>query len=102
MTTASTLEIVGFGEAMVLFQPEGGAPLETASHLAVHVAGAELNLCVAAARLGVRAGFCSRVGADAMGARVLAEAGRLGVDVALVAIDPAHPTAVFLKDVRPD
>ena len=96
------LDVVGFGEAMALFQPSAGETLESAATIEVHVAGAELNLCAAVARLGLRAGFCSRVGADPLGARVLAEAVRLGVATDLVDIDPGHPTGLFLKDAKPD
>jgi 2-dehydro-3-deoxygluconokinase len=96
------LEIVGFGEAMVLLQPDPGQDLATADHLGVHVAGAELNLCAAAARVGLRAGFCSRVGDDPFGARVIAAAQALDIDTSLVTVDPRHPTGLFLKQVLPD
>lgn len=95
-------DIIGLGEAMVLFQPPAGAALDDTATVEVHVAGAEINLCAAAARLGAVTGFCSRVGADPLGARVLAEARALGVDTTLVAVDEDHPTGLFLKDVRPD
>jgi 2-dehydro-3-deoxygluconokinase len=100
--TGAPLEIVGFGEAMVLLQPDPGDDLATAERLGVHVAGAELNLCAAAARVGARAGFCSRVGADPFGDRVIAAAQALDVDTRLVAVDPEHPTGLFVKQVRPD
>ncbi|WP_262285403.1 sugar kinase [Micromonospora sp. MA102] len=96
------LEIVGLGEAMALFQPPPGQLLADTAAVEVHVAGAELNLCTAAARLGVRAGFCSRVGADPLGVRVLAAAQAAGVDTSLVAVDAAYPTGLYLKDVLPD
>ncbi len=102
MAVTRQLDIVGFGEAMALFQPFDGADLRTAAQVGVHVAGAELNLCAAAARVGLRAGFCSRVGDDPLGDRVLDHARSLGVDTALVAVDSQRPTGLFLKDVRPD
>jgi 2-dehydro-3-deoxygluconokinase len=95
-------DIVGLGEAMVLFQPPTGAALNNTATVEVHVAGAELNLCAAAARLGAATHFCSRVGADPLGARVLAEARALGVDTTLVTVDPDYPTGLFLKDICPD
>ncbi|GIF51825.1 2-dehydro-3-deoxygluconokinase [Asanoa ferruginea] len=95
-------DIVGLGEAMVLFQPTDGEPLDTCTTASVHVAGAELNLLAAAARAGARAAFCSKVGADPFGGRVRAAAAALGVDTDLVATDPAFPTGVFFKDIRPD
>ncbi|WP_433085212.1 PfkB family carbohydrate kinase [Dactylosporangium sp. CA-052675] len=113
MTTAATASgglgslprgpiVVGLGEAMVLFQPASGESLASCSTTTVHVAGAELNLLAAARRAGVRAAFCSRVGADPFGERVLAAAAALGVETDLVAVDAARPTGVFAKDVRDD
>ncbi|MEU4477877.1 sugar kinase [Micromonospora sp. NPDC023966] len=96
------LEVVGLGEAMALLQPPPGDSLAATATVEVHVAGAELNLCTAAARLGVSAGFCSRVGADPLGVRVLRAARVAGVDTSLVTVDAAHPTGLFLKDVLPD
>ncbi|GIF69037.1 2-dehydro-3-deoxygluconokinase [Asanoa ishikariensis] len=95
-------DIVGLGEAMVLVQPVGGAPLDACAMASVHVAGAELNLLAAAARAGARAAFCSRVGADPFGRRVLAAATALDVDTDLVATADDFPTGVFFKEVRPD
>ncbi|MDG6108943.1 sugar kinase [Dactylosporangium aurantiacum] len=94
--------IVGLGEAMVLFQPADLLPLEECRTASVHVAGAELNLLAAARRAGARAAFCSRVGDDPFGRRVVAAADGLGVDAGLVGVDGARPTGVFVKDVRPD
>ncbi|MFF5232278.1 sugar kinase [Dactylosporangium sp. NPDC000521] len=94
--------IVGLGEAMVLFQPADLLPLEECATASVHVAGAELNLLAAAARAGARAAFCSRVGDDPFGRRVVAAAEGLGVAAGLVAVDGTRPTGVFVKDVRPD
>lgn len=97
----TALDLVGFGEAMVLITPSAGT-LETVDSVGLHVAGAELNVCAAAASLGLATGFASRVGADPFGQRVLAAARRLAVDASLVTIDDQHPTGVFFKDVHPD
>ncbi len=94
--------VVGLGEAMVLFQPADLLPLEECATASVHVAGAELNLLAAAARAGARAAFCSRVGDDPFGRRVVAAAGGLGVGAGLVTVDGTRPTGVFVKDVRAD
>jgi 2-dehydro-3-deoxygluconokinase len=61
-----------------------------------------LNVCAAAAALGARTGFASRVGDDPLGGRVRAAATALGVDTGLLATTTAAPTGVFFKDVRPD
>jgi 2-dehydro-3-deoxygluconokinase len=53
--------IVGLGEAMLRLSPPGPTPLVDARTLDVHVAGAELNVLVAASALGARGRFLTRV-----------------------------------------
>ncbi|GII32090.1 sugar kinase [Planotetraspora mira] len=95
-------DVVGVGEAMVLLQPEPGGDLASADRLGVHVAGAELNVCAAIARLGLSASFASRVGDDPFGDRVIAAVRTLGVGTGLMKRDGGFPTGVFFKDMRPD
>lgn len=92
------VELAGFGEAMALFESHS---FETAPTVAAKVAGAELNACAAAARLGVATAFCSRIGDDPLGARIRRELASLGVQD-LTAVDPQRPTGLFLKEIRPD
>lgn len=99
---ATPLDLVGFGEAMVLVAPSDGQPLESAEVTGLHVAGAELNVCAAAAALGARAAFAGRVGDDPLGRRVRVAATGLGVDTSLLSSVPTAPTGVFFKDIRPD
>jgi len=94
------LDVVGFGEAMVLVVPSG--PLAAATEAGLHVAGAELNVCAAVAALGATSAFATRVGADPFGARIIADVARLGVRTDLIDVDDRHPTGVFFKDVHPD
>ncbi len=93
------LELAGFGEAMVLFE---SSDLASASTVDVHVAGAELNLCAAAARCGISTALATRVGEDPLGERILREMGRLGVSTSLAAKLREYQTGLFLKEVKPD
>lgn len=95
------VDVVGFGEPMVLMQPPVGAELTLATSFEVHVAGAELNACAAVAALGGRAALVTRLGSDPFAARVEASAAGLGVDV-IAERDPTRPTGVFFKDTSPD
>jgi 2-dehydro-3-deoxygluconokinase len=97
-----TLDLVGFGEAMVLVTPPAGRSLATTATADLHVAGAELNVCAAAAILGLRAAFATRVGADPLGDRVRADAQRLGIQTELIVTETSYPTGVFFKEVQPD
>ncbi|WP_426518738.1 sugar kinase [Diaminobutyricibacter sp. McL0618] len=97
----AALDIVGFGEVLALLQPPAGTSLATAHHLDLHVAGAEFNACAAAAALGARAAFCTRLGTDPLAEQVVARANELGLEL-LAEADAYRPTALFLKDVKPD
>lgn len=94
-------DVVGFGEALVLLQPEAGASLGDAGSLDVHAAGAELNVCAAVASLGGTAALVTRLGDDPIAAHIKRAADRLGVELS-ARHDNARPTGVYLKDVRPD
>ncbi|GAA2878132.1 sugar kinase [Streptosporangium fragile] len=96
---AAAPDVVGVGEAMVLMQ---AADLSADDRFEVHVAGAELNVCAAVARLGLAAGFASRIGADPHGERVRRAAEALGVGTSLLNTDPARRTGVFFKEIRAD
>ncbi|MHB1614880.1 MAG: PfkB family carbohydrate kinase [Actinomycetes bacterium] len=55
------------GEALIALAPSDGRPLEEARVLEVSAAGAELNVAVHLARLGLPARFAGMVGADPWG-----------------------------------
>src|SRR5207248_6705440 len=54
------MDLVTFGEAMVRLTPANFQRLEQATSFDVYVGGGELNVAVAAARLGVAARWVSR------------------------------------------
>ena len=58
------------------------------------------NTAIAAARLGLRAGLLTRVGADHMGRFIREELVREGVDVRGVHTDPARLTALVVLGIR--
>jgi 2-dehydro-3-deoxygluconokinase len=91
-------EVITFGEAMVLLLGEPGLPLAQALDFRRQVAGAEVNVAVGLARLGHRAGWFGRVGADAFGAAVLGELRRDGVDVTRARVDDAAATGLLVRD----
>jgi len=51
------LDVVTVGETQVRFSPKGYQRLDQAHEMEVNAAGAESNVAVAAARLGMRAGW---------------------------------------------
>jgi 2-dehydro-3-deoxygluconokinase len=71
------------GETMLRYSPPGDGRLETADAFEVHVGGAESNVAVAAARLGVDACWLSRLPEGRLGRRIARRLRREGVEVAV-------------------
>jgi len=92
------LDVVTCGEPMVLFSPATAGPLRHVGFFTKHVAGAELNLSVALARLGLKVGYITRVGDDEFGRYVLACLRAENLDTSLVAADPCRRTGVYFKE----
>lgn len=88
------------GEALVALTPLEGS-LRTAPELAISAAGAELNVAVHLARLGLRSRFAGRVGSDAFGQRLRDAMRCEGVDDSALEEDPELPTGVYAKDPAP-
>lgn len=88
----SRLDIVAIGEAMVEFnQMRADDP---ATYLQ-GFGGDTSNTVIAAARLGARSGYVTRVGNDAFGRRLLELWNTEGVDTSGVAIDDDAPTGIY-------
>jgi fructokinase len=76
------IEVLCFGEAIVDFFPERrGIPLREAERFVRHLGGAPANVAVGLARLGVRSGVMTLVGADEFGAFLVNGLEAEGVDV---------------------
>lgn len=99
--TAMTADVVCLGETMALIAPDPPRPLATAERLVLGSAGAESNVAVGLARLGTPAQWCSRVGDDPLGRRVLADVAAAGVGTDLVRISANARTGLMLKDPQP-
>jgi 2-dehydro-3-deoxygluconokinase len=79
------MDLVTFGEAMLRLTPPGFGRLEAARSLDAYVGGAELNVAVAGAHLGLRARWVSCLPENAIGRMIAAAAREEGVDVSKVA-----------------
>src|ERR1051325_3816369 len=92
--------VIGLGEVMVLLLAEQAGPLREATTFRRHVAGAEANVAVGLCRLGLSAGFISRVGQDEFGAAIQFRLRGEGVDISHLASDPDAPTGLTFRDRR--
>jgi 2-dehydro-3-deoxygluconokinase len=73
--------IVGIGETLIRLAPGGGEILESAHAYSVHVGGAESNVCVNLAQLGVPTAWISRLPANPLGRRVAESLRGFGVNL---------------------
>ena len=89
--------VVTVGESMVLLDAPASGRLGAA--LPVGIGGAESNVAIGLARLGVDCAWVSRVGDDALGTFLAREIRAEGVRV-VATRDPAAPTGLMVKEHR--
>jgi 2-dehydro-3-deoxygluconokinase len=78
------LDVVTVGETQVRFSPKGYLRLEQAQEMEVNAAGAESNVAVALARLGMRVGWISKLPDHPLSRLIVGELRRHGVDTSRV------------------
>jgi len=98
----SGLDVLTAGEALVLLAAQAPGPLEDVEQFRRFCAGAELNVAIGLARLGLRVGYLSRVGDDAFGRALLGAMRREGLSPEFVAVDRARSTGFMLKSLADD
>lgn len=99
MTTSTphALDAVTIGEAMALFIARETGDLAAAESFIKRIAGAELNVAIGLARLGLKVGWVSRVGDDSFGRFTLQQLAKEGVDHRQVTVDNRYRTGFQLK-----
>lgn len=78
------MDVLTLGETMVRFSPPFGESLESAPTFHADPGGAESNVAIALARLGLKVGWISRLPDNALGRRVGGQIRRHGVDISRV------------------
>ncbi|MEU9507917.1 sugar kinase [Micromonospora sp. NPDC048170] len=91
-------DLLTVGETLVSLRSAG--PLAAGGPLTMHLAGAESNVAVGVARLGHRAAWVGRVGADEFGEYALRQLRAEGVAVDGVSRDPDRPTGLMFLERR--
>lgn len=86
------------GEPLISLTPPEGIRLGDAHDVLVSTGGAEANVAIALAALGVATRFAGRVGDDALGRRIVRSLEEAGVDTAHVERVEGRPTGLYLKD----
>lgn len=90
-------DVVTFGEAMLLLVAAQPGPLETVESFHKRTAGAETNVAIGLARLGLQVAWASRLGQDSMGRYLLDSIRREGVDCSQAALVPGARTGMMFK-----
>ncbi|MGA8784578.1 MAG: sugar kinase [Polaromonas sp.] len=93
----SALDVITFGEAMMLLVADRPGPLEGAQAFYKRTAGAETNVAIGLARLGMKVGWASRLGTDSMGRYLLAAMTAEGIDCSHVICDAGQKTGFQFK-----
>ena len=97
-----TLDVITVGEAMVQYAAQQAGPLEDVANFSRVTAGAELNVAIGLARLGLRVGYISRLGNDSFGRHIAQVLDREGVDRTHVGTDATHATGFMIKSRSDD
>jgi 2-dehydro-3-deoxygluconokinase len=93
----ATLDVITYGEAMMLLVADRPGPLELAQSFHKRTAGAETNVAIGLARLGLKVGWASRLGTDSMGRYLLAAMQAEGIDCSHVVCDASQKTGFQFK-----
>nr|WP_184309505.1 sugar kinase [Anaerosolibacter carboniphilus] len=92
------MEVVTFGETMVMFNPDSTGPLRYVHNYNKTIAGAESNVAIALARLGHQVGWFSKLGDDEFGRYIKSVIMGEGVDVSRVVVDESRQTGLVFKE----
>jgi 2-dehydro-3-deoxygluconokinase len=92
------LDLLTVGEPLISLSATGR--LAASPSLRKSIGGAEANVAIGLARLGLRTGYVSRVGDDPFGDEIVRTLRGEGVDVSRVQRSPQRPTGVMVKELR--
>lgn len=98
---AKILDLIAVGRSSVdLYGQQIGGRLEDMASFAKYLGGSPTNTASGGARLGLRTGLLTRVGADHMGRFIREQLAREGVDIAGVLTDAERLTALVILGIR--
>ena len=99
--SSKMLDLIAIGRAGIdLYGQQIGGRLEDMTSFAKYVGGSPTNTAIGAARLGLRTGLVTRVGADHFGRFIVEQLQREGVAVDGVLSDPHRLTGMVILGIR--
>lgn len=94
------VDVITFGETMLLVDPAESGPLKYISEFSKSVGGAESNVAIGLAKLGHNVNWFSKLGADPHGEYIQSFVRGEGVDTSSILLDPDAPTGIMFKERR--
>lgn len=94
------MDVVTIGDGMITFDPATKGPLRFVNTFERKIGGAELNVMLGCARLGLQAGWISRLGKDEFGRHIVNTVRGEGVDVSEVHLMNGYATSLNFKEVQ--
>ena len=91
-------QLITIGETMAAFTPDSVGALRYVQNFGICTAGAESNVAVGLAKLGLEAAWVSRLGTDEFGCFIRNQLRAEGVDCSRVIYDPDHRTGIMFKE----
>jgi 2-dehydro-3-deoxygluconokinase len=98
MEAAEPVRVITAGETMALVVPPSPGRLRHATSLSLSIGGAESNVAIGLARLGIPASWISVLGDDELGELVLHRLRAEGVDTSGVRRIADRPTGLYLRE----
>jgi 2-dehydro-3-deoxygluconokinase len=94
----SKMDVVTFGESMVVFNPNINGPLRHVHTFTKSLGGAESNVATAIAKFNLSVGWFSKVSDDEFGRFIIDSIRAEGVDTSRVIIDKERSTGLLFKE----
>lgn len=94
------MDIITIGDGMITFNPITKGPLRFVNNFERKIGGAELNVIIGCARLGLQTGWISRLGKDEFGRHILNTVRGEGINIDEVKLMPNYATSLNFKEVQ--
>ncbi|MDS0524788.1 sugar kinase [Clostridium sp. SHJSY1] len=96
------LDVITVGDAMIAMVPIQKGPIIFCNTFERKIGGAELNVAIGCARLGLKSGWISRLGNDDFGKYITKVVRGEGIETSEVKYVEGYPTSVYFREVLAD
>ncbi|MEM3758450.1 MAG: bifunctional 2-dehydro-3-deoxygluconokinase/2-dehydro-3-deoxygalactonokinase [Saccharolobus sp.] len=90
-------DVVALGEPLIQFNSVNLGPLRFVNYFEKHIAGSELNFCIAVIRNHLTCGLIARVGNDEFGRNIIEYSRAQGIDVSQMKTDESFTGIYFIQ-----